>query len=862
MAAVGQANSAGGGTEGSLGNGSAPSSSTKPVAEWENDEVATWLASLNLSSLAPSFEEQGIMGDVLVQLDNDALKDLGVDSVGQRLALLGGIYKLKEQWGVEIDQGDYRPQSEDIPSSGASASSGVEFLNMTDPSSTSPVTVAQLVACLKQRDERIIRLEHELRRTTVFLAKFQYDFTGVCRYQGLRAPTTDYAFQPFVPGAPGSLSLPGPGRKLSAAGGGMTSPHVTGMPIPSPANSLASLPRTTAPGTYESQHDDAEERIRTPTSSNGILDAGEPPVSPAGQGMMSSSLGSGGVAAGGNGLVSLDGYASSDGAPPRSPAKAPSTGGASTPTSGTHPPWMRATTPNTGASTSSSAGGSLGASRMRGPASPPPKHAGRSSPTSAANKLAAATSAGPSTSGTSAGPSSSRSALTPATAASNNSSTTPASSSSTASRDFVGTATTLGTGDNPYKSFRVTLEDPCYKVLPAALKKYKINDDWRLYALFICYGTTERCLSYDEKPLLLFQKLKEARQNPVFMLRHIRDVKSPITIANAKAAARRGSAADKPVVASSSKAPASRMVSSSEAAAWHAPAASMGSDVLLTGPAAQLPKAPTDSRTYAIAIYPYVCERDDEFDVSVGDTFVVLSKAKGWWVVQSDGDATGQGDVKDGASNGASALEIKSGWVPAGCLIETSRPLAPVFAEGEEGDTISSPPTAAEKSSAPIPPQLITSTSTPGVMLMDYSSAQTATAIASASAKDGAAANGSAADNGDAAAAVSPAPREVELKRDDRLRVFKRYNHWSYCVQEAAPHARLWVPSWFISKPSSSSSSSSGAAAAASAGSSGSSTLKGSMSVAGGSTDVDGGGSVGAGAGATTTDDGLAGVMR
>lgn len=44
--------------------------------------------------------------------------------------------------------------------------------------------------------------------------------------------------------------------------------------------------------------------------------------------------------------------------------------------------------------------------------------------------------------------------------------------------------------ENPYRSFRVTLEDPCYKVLPAALKKYKINDDWRQYALFICYGNT------------------------------------------------------------------------------------------------------------------------------------------------------------------------------------------------------------------------------------------------------------------------------------------------------------------------------------------------------------------------------------
>lgn len=36
----------------------------------------------------------------------------------------------------------------------------------------------------------------------------------------------------------------------------------------------------------------------------------------------------------------------------------------------------------------------------------------------------------------------------------------------------------------------MTLEDPCYKVLPAALKKYKINDDWKVYALFICFGNT------------------------------------------------------------------------------------------------------------------------------------------------------------------------------------------------------------------------------------------------------------------------------------------------------------------------------------------------------------------------------------
>ena len=41
------------------------------------------------------------------------------------------------------------------------------------------------------------------------------------------------------------------------------------------------------------------------------------------------------------------------------------------------------------------------------------------------------------------------------------------------------------------KSFKVSLDDPAWKVLPAALKKYKINnDDWQNYAMFICYGST------------------------------------------------------------------------------------------------------------------------------------------------------------------------------------------------------------------------------------------------------------------------------------------------------------------------------------------------------------------------------------
>ncbi|KAH7308058.1 MAPKKK cascade protein kinase regulator STE50 [Stachybotrys elegans] len=70
-----------------------------------------------------------------------------------------------------------------------------------------------------------------------------------------------------------------------------------------------------------------------------------------------------------------------------------------------------------------------------------------------------------------------------------------------------------------FKSFRVSMEDPCYKVLPAALKKYQINAPWDQYALYIVYGDQERCLGMDEKPLILFKQLDKEGKKPMFMLR-------------------------------------------------------------------------------------------------------------------------------------------------------------------------------------------------------------------------------------------------------------------------------------------------------------------------------------------------------
>jgi protein STE50 len=67
----------------------------------------------------------------------------------------------------------------------------------------------------------------------------------------------------------------------------------------------------------------------------------------------------------------------------------------------------------------------------------------------------------------------------------------------------------------------VGLEDPCYKVLPAALRKYNIQADWRQYALYIVYGDQERVVGMEEKPLALFKDLEREGKKPMFMLRKL-----------------------------------------------------------------------------------------------------------------------------------------------------------------------------------------------------------------------------------------------------------------------------------------------------------------------------------------------------
>lgn len=102
----------------------------------------------------------------------------------------------------------------------------------------------------------------------------------------------------------------------------------------------------------------------------------------------------------------------------------------------------------------------------------------------------------------------------------------------TPSRAETPTPSHMYPSDNADNS-KVGLDDLTSKVLPAALRKHKIKEeDWDDYAIFITYGPPgnrpKRRLELHEKPLYLFKKLKDANLNPAFLLRNIKDLRSPI----------------------------------------------------------------------------------------------------------------------------------------------------------------------------------------------------------------------------------------------------------------------------------------------------------------------------------------------
>ena len=56
--------------------------------------------------------EHNISGDVLCLLDPEALKDMGIATIGQRLAILKAVYNVKLAQNIPIESDHYVPPCE------------------------------------------------------------------------------------------------------------------------------------------------------------------------------------------------------------------------------------------------------------------------------------------------------------------------------------------------------------------------------------------------------------------------------------------------------------------------------------------------------------------------------------------------------------------------------------------------------------------------------------------------------------------------------------------------------------------------------------------------------------------------------
>lgn len=112
------------------------------------------------------------------------------------------------------------------------------------------------------------------------------------------------------------------------------------------------------------------------------------------------------------------------------------------------------------------------------------------------------------------------------------------------------------------------------------------------------------------------------------MLRHIKDITSPIATAHSKQAARREKRIKegKNVTGEGKEGlvrdftRATRLQHGSQSLSV---AKSPNSPNLANGGGDSGSRA---EQAYALAIYPYLADREDEFDVAVGDAFVILNK--------------------------------------------------------------------------------------------------------------------------------------------------------------------------------------------------------------------------------------------
>ncbi|PQE33453.1 SAM domain-containing protein [Rutstroemia sp. NJR-2017a WRK4] len=412
------------------------------ITEWTADDCADFVGSLGLRQYGDQFLENEIVGEALVALQHDDLKQMGVTSVGHRLTILKNVYDIKIKQDVPIESDHYVPLSADAEAQYATAT-------LKD--------IKNLVEQLRLRDERMSVAEMELRRLTAEYTRLREDLLPVFRMAKEGQPL------PYHPS--GNNNNNNSNNNTNSSSYSYDTSNTISPPAPTPSSSQSgglSRKFSTKKLFLESTPKNASPTFMQSSQERSLMEQALDPTNAAERAVLSSSH-----------LNAMNGGAQS-----LSPGPSPNQ------PSPTSPPSM-----------GSMSGSTLASRSYRSDQQTPARS---TFPQNDADQYPQSTYSRDSTK-----PMPQRRAQTPA----------------------LDTPSTGGSGGGAsveiFKSFRVSMEDPCYKVLPAALKKYNINAPWEQYALYIVYGDKERCLGMEEKPLILFKQLDKEGKKPMFMLRKI-----------------------------------------------------------------------------------------------------------------------------------------------------------------------------------------------------------------------------------------------------------------------------------------------------------------------------------------------------
>ncbi|KAI8872507.1 hypothetical protein GQ42DRAFT_161255 [Ramicandelaber brevisporus] len=495
--------------------------SAHPAASWDTVQVQAWFSHHGFYGYDRAIEEHGVTGEVLLQLDHDALTDLSMVSLGMRILVLRALHQLRNQYrggsgggggggggGVTFGGGASNnstfvpliPDPDDITSAAlihTAVSAGIDMRNVggsasqpTDPTATMPVSLENQMAMLEMQRElaalrsELSQLRDDVKSPPSRRAHPEKPIPQLATFASTNTVLQSTLQQPLTQSGPtgsGSSKRPAPILHI----GGATSDSAVASPRLAAALSAQSStvpqspsdPRRRVPTAPEGQHSASNaspqhhsHAAHTQTHNHNHNHSHTPGGGGGGGGGPSTSSAVTPASAHYMGHVQASTAISS----PRQPIAEVFT-----------PPQLQHTP--------------AGHTRTAGPHYNVP--GGSSSSGNVSSQSTAQANSG----------------------ASDESSPSGSSAAVAASLNAIrvyGDREIQKEGES-YKTYRVGAGESCTAVLTNVLRRFKINDSPNNYVLCIVHNGKERVLKRDDKPLQMIDSMRKAGIVPVFTLKHI-----------------------------------------------------------------------------------------------------------------------------------------------------------------------------------------------------------------------------------------------------------------------------------------------------------------------------------------------------